>query len=247
MENNQIIVKGDIVFSASPSDIITYPNSYLVVTNGVVTAIHSTLPKYADNYTLVDYSKHLIIPAFTDLHVHAPQFQQRGLGMDLELLPWLKKYTFKEEAQFRDLNYAIKVYTNFVNELIQQGTLHACIWSTIHKDATDILFNILSDKRIKSYVGKVNMDQNSSNKLKENTQESIRDTEALIVKYKNHPFVKPIITPRFVPSCSSELLKSLGELAKQHNIPIQSHLAENIDEVKGEEAVSRNFHLFRSI
>ena len=44
--------------------------------------------------------------------------------------------------------------------------------------------------------------------------------------------VEPIITPRFAPSCTSALLHELGALAKKHDLPIQTHIAENPNEVK---------------
>lgn len=41
----------------------------------------------------------------------------------------------------------------------------------------------------------------------------------------------PIITPRFAISCSMELMKKLAQLAKDRNLPIQSHISENLDEI----------------
>ncbi len=229
---DKLILKGDIAFSVSPQEIKLHPDCYIVVEKGLVEGIYEKLPENLEGLSVVDRSNKLIIPGFTDLHVHAPQFYQCGIGMDLELIDWLKKYTFKQEEKFSDKEYAEKVYTHFVDEMVRQGTLHASVYSTIHKEAAEILFEILLKKGIGAFVGKVNMDRNSTAALTENTGASIRDTEELIVKYKDHPRVKPILTPRFVPACSADLLQGLGQLAAKYGVPVQSHLSENRDEVK---------------
>jgi guanine deaminase len=228
----KMIIKGNFVFSLSANKIATHPNCYMVLVNGIIHSIHSKPPEDTDEHLVMDYSNHLIIPGFTDLHTHASQFCQRGLGMDLELLPWLEQHTFHEETLFSNRKHAETVYGEFVESLIRQGTLHACIWATIHKDATELLFDILSQKGIKAFVGKVNMDQTCPESLQEDTETSLKETEELIIKYKDQPHVKPILTPRFVPACSKTLLKQLGEMAVQYQVPVQSHLAENQNEVK---------------
>lgn len=228
---DKLILKGNIAFSVSPDNIMTCSDSYIIVENGLVQGIYQQMPENYAGIQVADYGNDLIIPAFIDLHIHAPQFYQRGVGMDMELLDWLKKYTFPQEEQFSNLDYARRVYRDFADELIRQGTFHASIYATIHKEATEILFEILSKKGIRAYVGKVNIDRNSSRNLIEKTDLSLRETEELIIKYMDNP-IKPIITPRFVPTCSTALLKGLGELAVKYNLPVQSHLAENRNEVE---------------
>ena len=232
MKSNKLIIKGNIVFSVSPNVIKYYPDSYIVVDNGVVGEIIKQLPADTSGFRLLDYGDKLIIPGFSDLHIHAPQFYQRGIGMDLELMDWLSKYAFQQEKVFSDEEHAKKVYTHFVDELVNCGTLHASIFATIHFEATRILFEILINKGIAAFVGKVNMDRNCIAELTENTDTSVRETEELIRDYIGQPLVRPILTPRFVPACSPVLLEKLGKLAVKYDIPVQSHLSENQDEVK---------------
>ena len=232
MKSDKLIIKGNIAFSISPTVINYYPDSYIVVDNGVVEDIIKQLPQDTSGFRLLDYCDRLIIPGFSDLHIHAPQFYQRGIGMDLELIDWLAKYAFQQEKAFLDVEHAKKVYRHFVDELVNCGTLHASVFGTIHKEATRILFEILINKGIAAFVGKVNMDRNCTAELTENTDTSIRETEELIRDYIGQPLVKPILTPRFVPTCSPVLLEKLGELAARYDIPVQSHLSENRDEVK---------------
>lgn len=226
------VLKGNIIFSSSPGEIKTYSKSYLVIKDGVVEGIYPILPEPYKNVPVSDFDDKIIMPGFVDLHVHAPQFYQRGLGMDMELIEWLEKYTFDQEKQFSDLAHARKVYNHFADELVRQGTVCASIFATIHKPATELLFEILSGKGICAFVGKVNMDRNCLDSLREEINTSIKETEELIQKYGGHPLVKPILTPRFVPTCSETMLEELGKLARKYNVPVQSHLSENRNEVK---------------
>ena len=125
------------------------------------------------------------------------------------------------------------MYSKFVNEIYKNGTTRVATFATIHKESTKKLMDLFINAGIGAYIGKVNMDRNSCTTLCENTLDSINDTIEIINQYCNKSsLLKPIITPRFVPSCSEDLLKALGELAIKYNLPVQSHLSENIEEVK---------------
>ena len=78
------------------------------------------------------------------------------------------------------------------------------------------------------------MDRNSPNYYVETTKDSIKDTEEFIkwVNARENPLVAAVITPRFVPSCTPELMEALGNLAEKYNAPIQSHISENPSEVQ---------------
>jgi len=227
------ILKGNIIYTENSDLFNIVKDGYIVVQGNCVKGVYGKLSEKYKNMKIEDYGDKLIIPGFVDLHTHASQFAIKGIGYDKELIPWLEAYTFVEEAKFKDISYAKKVYREFVNELYNGGTTRAVIFATIHLEATDILMNLLEEKGIASYVGKVNMDRNCPDTLKENSDDSIKNTIEWIQncsgKYK---LVKPIITPRFVPSCTSYLMKQLGNIATDHNIPVQSHLSENLSEIE---------------
>jgi len=232
MENTQIF-KGNIVFTKTPQKFSFYENGYIIVENSKVKAMTSSLPEAYKSLPIKDYGDKLIIPGFVDLHLHAPQFANLGLGLDKELIPWLEGYTFPEEAKFKDAEYASKIYKRLVKELWKQGTTRSVIFSSIHKETTQLLFDLLIQSGLGAYVGKVNMDRNSPQYLIEEKDQSIKDTIEIIEKYLNtSDLVKPIITPRFVPSCTSELMRELGNLAKKYDLPVQSHLSENTAEIE---------------
>lgn len=228
---NTLILKGNIIFTKTPDRFEVYKNSYIISINGKVEGIYSILPEKYTNYTVKDYGNRLIIPGFVDLHLHASQFLQCGMGMTKQLLDWLNDYTFNLERQFQDVEFAKEAYTLFADKLIANGTTRACIFASSSTKGTEILFEILKTKGIGAYVGKVNMDRNAPDFIIETTEESIKGTKYLIEKYKDEKLVRPIITPRFAPTSTNQLLKKLSKLAKAYNLPVQSHLSENIDEI----------------
>lgn len=230
---NIYCVKGDILYTKEFGKYEIVNSGYIVIKDCKVEGVYSHLPEEIKNIDMIDYGNSLIIPGFIDLHLHAPQFPNIGLGLDKELIPWLETYTFPEESKYADLEYSKKVYSTLIKELWKYGTTRCCVFSTIHKESTKLLIELFNSSGLGAYVGKVNMDINSPNSLLENTDNSFKDTESLINEYKDkYKLVKPIITPRFVPTCSNKLLNSLGDLAKKFNIPVQSHLSENKSEVE---------------
>jgi len=230
-----VCIKGDVIFAASPSAFDVHENSWLVTHEGGVVGIYENLPDAysVSGYEQIDRSGRLIIPGFVDLHMHAPQLMQVGMGMDEQLLDWLEGYTFDTEAKFADAAYAEPAYGAFVDELASCGTTRSAVFGTIHAQSNQILAEKLRAKGLGAYVGKVNMDSNTSSALTETTERSLAETEEFIKSFERSDdrLVRPIITPRFALSCSAELMKGLGELAEKYDVPVQSHLSENTDEV----------------
>lgn len=229
---NRKILKGTVAFTPTKDKFHIYEDAYIIVENGNVVDIVEELDKSYKDYEFIDYTDKLIIPGFTDLHLHAVQYPNRGLGLDKELIPWLKTYTFPEENRYKDLDYSRKVFSRFINELWRVGTLRSAVYASIHKESAQLLMDMFMESGLGAYVGKVNMDRNTEKYLTEDTKESVNDTEEILKEYigKSH-LVKPIITPRFVPTSTPGLLEGLGKLALKYNVPVQSHLNENRDEI----------------
>lgn len=227
------VVKGDFCYSLGKEELITRENAYLVCINGSVEGIYETIPDRYRGLPLEDHSHKLIIPGLVDMHVHAPQFPFRGLGMDKELMDWLWSYAFPEEGKYMDPDYARDAYREFVRELRKSATTRACIFGSRHVEATEILMDLLEESGLITFVGKVNMDRNAPDYLKETSaQASVDDTRYWLEKVRNrYRRVKPILTPRFVPSCTERLLEGLKEIQADYRIPVQSHLSESPGEI----------------
>jgi guanine deaminase len=227
------ILKGNIIYNKGSTSLHILEGGYLVCKDGISKGAFSQIPNEFNHYPIVDYGDRIIIPGLVDLHVHGPQYTFRGMGMDLELLDWLNTYTFKEESNYSNLDYANEAYTYFVDDLKNGATSRAVIYGTIHTTATSLLMEKLEDIGLPSFVGKVNMDRNSPDILiEESATKSLNDTEAWINEVASKfQKSKPILTPRFTPSCSDQLMEGLGELQRKYNIPVQSHLSENPGEI----------------
>lgn len=228
------VLKGNICFSKNQTELVTAENSYLVCENGICKGVFQSLPEKYKNLPCHDYGNKLIIPGLTDLHVHAPQYTFRGLGMDLELIDWLNAHTFREEAKYADLEYDGKAYEIFVDDLMKSATTRACIFGTIHNEATLVLMEMLERRGFKGYVGKVNMDRNSPEELcEENDSVSAQRTiEWIEEAQKRFCKMRPILTPRFIPTCSDGLMKKLADIQEKYHLPVQSHLSENMGEIE---------------
>lgn len=226
-------LKGNICFSLDKNKLSVQKQSYLVCQNGVCAGVFKELPESFHGIPVRDAGDALIIPGLSDIHLHAPQYSFRGMGMDLELLDWLNTITFPEEAKYADLDYARKAYSIFVEDLKKSPTTRACIFGTLHVEATELLMDLLEETGLKTFVGKVNMDRNGPAVLQEKSAEesaasTVRWLSDTVGKYQN---TRPILTPRFTPSCSDELMKKLAEIQKEYHLPVQSHLSENMGEI----------------
>lgn len=221
------IFHGDVVYSSQPEALCVSEDSYIVVKGGTVSGIFEALPEQYAGADVTDFGRKLIIPAFSDMHIHAPQFMQRGTEMDLLLSDWLSSTTFPAEAKFADREYAGLVYNALADQMIRNGTFHACVFATIHTDSSLILADILKKRGIRAFVGKVNMDVNSPGYLCETVESSLRDTEEFLSSFDKDSSVRPILTPRFAPTCSADLLKGLGKLGAKYSAGMQTHLVES--------------------
>ncbi len=234
MDEKTFAIKGDICWSKSKTEFNSVSNGYLVCIDGVSEGVFEKLPEQYAGMRVIDHSGYLVIPGMTDLHIHAPQYAFRGLGMNLELLDWLNTRTFPEESKYKDSAYADKAYEIFSGDLQHSPTTRAVVFGTMHVGATEILMDKLEESGLKTCVGKVNMDRNSPSYLCEKSAvESLNDTERWLDDCDARHYIntRPILTPRFTPTCSDELMKGLGRLKKERGLPLQSHLSENLSEI----------------
>ena len=224
----KFIIKGTFIDTLT-KDEFRIRKGFILVEDGLIKSFSEENPD--TSLKLYDYTGKLIIPGLSDLHLHAPQYPNAGLGLDLELLDWLDTYTFPEESKYKDIEYAKKAYQTFVDDLAKTATTRASIFATLHTDMTLLLMDLLEQKKICAYVGKVGMDRNCPDFYieKNGKEETLRFVEEC--QKRNYKFVKPIITPRFTISCTDEYMKYMGELAKKYNIAVQSHLSENFGEI----------------
>lgn len=176
-----------------------------------------------------------LLPGFVDLHVHAPQYPQLGSALDVPLEIWLQKYTFPLEARYEDMAFARHSYGLLVEDLLANGTTTALYFATIHQEATRALVDICLDKGQRALIGKVamdNADECPDYYRDASPEAAIEGTRALIDYITVHPEngearVLPVVTPRFIPSCTDATLEGLGAIARECGCHVQTHCSES--------------------
>jgi guanine deaminase len=223
------IIKNPV--SAERTDV--YDPGYLVISGPEVEDLSRHDPRARmPSAQFLDLGNKIIVPGFVDTHVHLPQFAIMGIGRG-ELLEWLRNYTFPEEARFADPEYAGEISRKFFDSLVANGTTTAVIYGSVHEQATRIAFAAAQAKGIRAFIGKVMMDRNSPDFLLEQTGDSISASQRLFDEWDgaDNARLRYVFTPRFAGSCSMELMKRVGKMARERNAFVQSHLSENVDEI----------------
>lgn len=176
-----------------------------------------------------------LLPGFVDLHVHAPQWPQIGKALHVPLEVWLQTHTFPLEARYADLAFAEAAYRGLVEDLLSNGTTTALYFATVHRPATRLLADICLEKGQRALIGKVvmdNHDQCPDFYRDATTDEALEGTHDLIAYIGAHPanrggLVLPVVTPRFIPSCTDAALAGLGEIAHECGCHVQTHCSES--------------------
>jgi guanine deaminase len=228
------LYKGTIINPVSRLKTEVIPDAALVVDEGRILAVlpfTEAVRAYPD-HELVDLSGRYLAPGFIDVHLHAPQVNQRA-RYGASLMEWLTRYIFKAEEEFGDLRTADRGIRMGLNEMIRNGTTTAVMYSSHHREATDLLFTRAAESGIRAFIGKVLMDFNLTGPAEETTEAAIRESLELRDKWDGHDRgrLQYVFTPRFAPVCSPDLLRELGRLNRSETIRIQSHLAENPAEI----------------
>ncbi|XP_046578345.1 guanine deaminase-like [Haliotis rubra] len=250
MADSATVFHGTFVHSTKEEDMVIHSDMVIGVKRGKIIFIeHETsLPDLMSEYSVPrDNVRHLekwqfLIPGLVDTHIHAPQYTFAGSNMDLQLYDWLNTYTYPTEAKFKDLTYAMDVYSKVVDRTLKNGTTTACYYATLHRDATNLLLQVIEKAGQRAYVGKVNMDCRTPSFYQETTEESLEETEKFVESTisKKNPLVTPIITPRSIGTSSEELRTSLGQLSQQYQLPVQTHVLET----RGDLATFDHLHVW---
>ena len=243
------IYKALIIFSKNKKALKIFNPGYLVVSGeGLIEDVYEKDPrKKYKNFHFFDRSDDLICPGFVDVHNHLPQYAFAGIG-EKALLPWLENNTFPRESRFQQNEIAKSSAKVFFNDLIRNGTTTSLTYVTIHKSATDLAFEAAKKSGVRAIIGKVMMNQNSPQSLTEQIGKSLKESVELIDKwhgYDDRLFY--VLTPRFAITCSWELMKAIGKLAKDSGVYIQTHLSENLDEIAFTKKLFPNYKNYTDI
>jgi len=215
--------------------------------------IHSIVPDSAlfDAEEEVILQKHeFLVPGFIDTHIHAAQYRYAGTGTDRPLTGadgWLETYAFAAE---RDV-HASKLYPHLVSSTLYSGTTTAVYFGTLYVEPCKVLVDTCMKLGQRALIGKVSMDRNAPDDYVQSCTENVNETVALIeyihqvagqATPEHLPLILPVVTPRFIPTCTPQLLEDLGKVAQRYDCHVQSHISESLDEVAWSKALDEQDH-----
>jgi len=217
--------------SAVSSSYRSYDDGYLAVDGEMIAGVGPWRDRPREGAVTEFGGETLLTPGFVDTHLHAPQLEMIG-SYGGHLLEWLNRYTFPTEGKFSDAGHATKVATALFDELLRNGTLTALIFSTIHREATEIFFKEAERRRFRAIIGKTMMDRNAPDFLLETARESYENSLALLKRWHKRGLLDYAITPRFAPTSTPELLEAAGALKREFpDAYVHTHISENPMEV----------------
>ena len=230
--------RASILYFSGPAQAVLETDGLLVVgPNAQGLQVVQAVGPYADlsgrypDVAVQQLPGRIIAPGFVDMHIHYPQLDVIGSPAE-GLLPWLENYTFPHEKRFSVPEYSAQIATFFIAELLRHGVTTALAFATSHPESVNALLGEAQRRSLRLIAGKVLMDQHSPEGVRDSTEQSLIHTETLINQWHGVDRLGYAITPRFVPSCSEAQLRGAGELAAKYpDVWIQSHVAENKDEV----------------
>jgi guanine deaminase len=217
-----------------PDSFEFFDDGLLVTADGRVASIgpaRELLPALPSDAELVEHRDSILMPGFVDTHVHYPQTDIVGTG-GRQLLDWLEHYTFPAERGFSDPAHAREVAEFFLDELVRNGTTTALVFCSVHPASVQAFFEAAAARRMRMAAGKVLMDRNCPEYLRDTPETGERATRELLEAWHGRERLLYAITPRFAPTSSDAQLASAGRLATDYpDALIQTHVAENVDEV----------------
>jgi guanine deaminase len=205
----------------------------VLLRNGLIAAVGegAALRRETPHATVIDYGDGLILPGFVDCHLHYPQTRIIA-SWGKRLIDWLEGYTFPEEMRFGDQPYAEAVAEEFLDLVLAHGTTSLCSYCTVHPESVDALMRAADARGMRIAAGKVMMDRNAPEGLRDTPQQGYDDSKALIGRWHGRGRLSYAVTPRFAPTSSSEQLAAAGALWAEHpSCLMQTHLCEQVEEI----------------
>jgi guanine deaminase len=238
MSPKRLALRGDLVdFTADPgldqtanAGVRYRPDHWLLIENGVIAGAQLHEPD--TSWARADHRGRLILPGFIDTHVHSAQVDVIG-SWGTQLLDWLDTHTFPAETRMADPAHAAAISALFTDALLAHGTTAACVYPSVHKVSVDALFAAAQQRDMRLISGKVLMDRNAPDAVRDDVDGAERDCRTLIEAWHGQGRLAYAVTPRFAPTSTDAQLAMAGRLlASTPGLYMQTHVAENEAEVR---------------
>jgi guanine deaminase len=237
----EVLIRGRVLtFVAEPQGIDDtasyhyFEDGAVLVRDGKIvdTGTYADIRKVAGaNAEIADHRPNLVLPGFIDTHLHFPQTQAIA-SYGAQLLEWLNTYIFVEEQKFARAAHAAAVAERFMDELLSNGTTTAAAYCSVHPESVDAYFAAAEARGMRMIGGKVMMDRNAPEALRDTAQQGYDETKRLIEKWHGRGRAHYAISPRFAITSTPEQMEMSQALVSEHpECFVQTHLSENRDEV----------------
>jgi guanine deaminase len=234
------ILRGRVLnFTAEPTgpeDTAAYnyiEDGALLLSGGIIiaSAEYSDVAKRVGEVEVIDHRPHLLMAGFIDTHIHFPQVQVIASWGE-QLLDWLNTYTFPEETRYADSTHANAMAVRFFDQLIGHGTTTAVAYCSVHKPSVDAFFLEAERRNMRMIGGKVMMDRNAPDGLRDTPVSAYDDSKELIARWHGKGRGLYAVTPRFAITSTPAQLEAAGALVAEYpDCYMQTHLSENHDEI----------------
>jgi guanine deaminase len=221
--------RAEILAVPEPGHIVHHPDGLLIVEDGIIVSCAPYSPPH--DIPVTHFPGKTIIPGFVDAHVHYPQ-TERIAAHGSQLLEWLDKHIFPAEIAFADRGHSDRIAAFFLDELLRNGTTSALVYATVHAASVDALFEAALTRNMRIVSGKVLMDRDAPDGLRDTVASGRADSEALIARWRGKGRLGYAVTPRFALTSTFDQLVSAGEMVAAHpDVLMHTHMAENRGEV----------------
>ena len=231
--SGRILTFDDAPLSSPEAQAARLTHGCVLVENGLIAAVgdSASIALAAPDARIEDRGEDIIAPGFVDCHNHYPQTRIIA-SWGKRLIDWLNGYTFPEEMRFGDPAYAGAVAADYLDLLIANGITSASAYCTIHPESADALFTAAERRGMRMTAGKVMMDRNAPDRLRDDPRSAYDLSKALIERWAGRGRLTYAVSPRFAPTSTPEQLEAAGALWAEHpDLPMQTHLSEQPEEI----------------
>jgi cytosine/adenosine deaminase-related metal-dependent hydrolase len=228
---SEVVFRGGTILTIDPAHRVLAGDVACI--DGAIVHVGGSYTPQTRDYELVDCSGCIVMPGLVQAHVHTCQTLARGRADDLELMDWLRNVIWPYEASL-DAAAASASAELACAELLLGGTTAILDMGTVHH--TDEIFAAAERSGIRATIGKAMMDAPDPQipaGLRESTAASLDESARLIQRWHGSASdrLRYAYAPRFVLSCTDDLLRSVGTEARAKGVRIHTHASENPGEV----------------
>jgi len=226
---SEVVFRGGTILTIDPNHRVLAGD--VATLDGAIVQVGGNYTPQSDDYAILDCDGCVVMPGLVQAHVHTCQTLARGRADDLELMDWLRDVIWPYEATLDEAAMTASAELACA-ELLLGGTTAILDMGTVKH--TGAIFAAAERSGIRATIGKAMMDApDTMPGLRETTHASLDESAALAKRWHGAAGgrLRYAYAPRFVLSCTDELLREVGARAKANGLGVHTHASENVGEI----------------